>query len=218
MIIRRVRVILGVLIILTAVAAVFEITRPYRPDNPLDSFVDEVIGRDPLGYGFEDEEFPVYLEIPFGEDVEGFRPVSGERLDYIEGEIRLIIPALDFDKVVQDGTSQAALKKGPGLFESSAMPGQQGANVSIAGHRNRETFYYLDRVGKDDRVYLIYNQNVYTYVFYDSIVVLPSRWDVISEQEFEACTLITCTPIRVANKRMVVRFKLESIAGYESYS
>ena len=218
MIIRRIRTILIVLIILTALAAVFEITRPYRPENQIDDIVDKLIGREILGYGEDGEDFPVYIEIPSGADIEGFKPVSEERLEYDDGVMRLIIPALDFDKVVQDGTSQAALKKGPGLFESSAMPGQQGANVSIAGHRNRENFYFLDRLKEGDRIYLIYDSNVYTYIYYDRDVVLPSRWDVISEQGFEACTLITCTPIRVADKRMVVRFKLESIAGNESYS
>jgi len=212
--VRRARRILLVLIIIVAVAVIFELTRPYRPGNPVDNFVDGMIGRRPL----EDEiaeESPIYIEIPDidapGADFDGLELVSDERLGYGDGVMTLVIPALGFDGPVYAGTSRAALKKGPGLFEASGMPGQPGANVSIAGHRTRNAFYYLDRLRKEDRVYLIYDSSIYTYVFYDRRVVFPTEWSVISKQGFDACTLITCTPIGVANKRMVVRFILESV-------
>jgi len=210
--IRRVRLLLIILIIVTAGAAVFEITRPFRYDNPVDSLVDEIIGRNRNGAGVGDEEFPVYIELPSDAELDGQLQVSAERFGYANDEMTLTIPSLDFSGTVQTGTSQTALKNGPGLFESSGMPGEPGANVSIAGHRNRDTFYYLDRLKENDRVYLTYNSYVYTYVFYDRSIVLPSDWYVISGQGFEACTLITCTPIGAADKRMVVRFILESAA------
>ena len=206
--IRRVRRVLIVLIIIVAIALLFESTRPYRPDNPVDAIVDNIIGRRPLEDEVEDTP-PVYIVIPSGSDLNGLVQVSEERLEYSDDEMRLIIPALDFDGPVQSGTSRAALKKGPGLFESSDMPDEPGANVSIAGHRTRNAFYYLNKIGKGDRIYIIYNSVTYTYVFYDRSVVLPTDWNVITKQGFDACTLITCTPIGVADKRMVVRFILE---------
>jgi len=208
--IRRIRKILLILIFIVAVAVIFELTRPYRPDNPVDGFVDGMIGRSPLEDEIADES-PIYIQLPADADLDGLIPVSEERLWYDSGVMTLIIPSLDFDGPVQAGTSRAALKRGPGLFESSGMPGQPGANVSIAGHRTRSAFYYLNRLRKEDRIYLIYNSFIYTYVFYDRSVVHPTQWDVISEQGFDACTLITCTPIGVADKRMVVRFILESV-------
>jgi len=209
--IRRVRLLLIILIIVTAGAVIFEITRPYRYDNPIDSLVDEMIGRSRAGEDAGDEEFPVYIELPSDADLNGQIQVSEERLEYVNDEMTLIVPSIGFSGAVQAGTSRAALKNGPGLFESSGIPGQPGANVSIAGHRTRDTFYYLDRVGEEDRVYIIYNSYIYTYVYYDRNIVLPSDWHVISGQGFDACTLITCTPVRVADKRLVVRFILESI-------
>jgi len=209
--IRRVRVVLIVLIIIMAGAVIFEMTRPYRVDNPIDDFVDEMIGRETIAETVE-EEFPVYIVVPSESDSGGLLPVSEERQGYIADEMILVIPSLGLRQTVQPGTSQAALKKGPGLFESSGMPGESGANVSIAGHRTRDTFYYLDRLGKDDRIQLIYNSYIYTYVYYDRSVVLPTEWNIISKQGFDACTLITCTPIGVADRRMVVRFIFESVA------
>ena len=213
--IRSVRKIILIFIILVILALVFEISRPYRPDNPLDGFVDEIIGRFP-DVNENEEEVPVYIEMPSGADLEGLLTVSEERLEYTEGEMILLIPSLGLDLVVQPGTSGALLKKGPGMFEASGLPGQPGANVSIAGHRNRETFYYLDRLKKNDRINLIYDSLNYTYVYYDRSVVLPTEWTVIAQQGFDACTLITCTPIGVADKRMVVRFKLESVTVNDS--
>jgi len=209
--IRRLRMILLALIIISTIAVIFEFTRPYRPDNPIDGYIDELVGRQPVEEENAYEEFPIYIELPSDADLEGLIPVSEGRLGYDEGEMTLVIPSLDFRQTVLTGTSQAALKKGPGLFESSGMPGQPGANVSIAGHRNRETFYFLDRLGKDDRLQIIYESFIYTYVYYDRSVVLPTEWEVLSEQGFDACTLITCTPIGVADKRLVVRFILESV-------
>jgi len=193
-------------------AVIFEITRPYRPENPIDEFVDGIIGRRPMGDEIVDEDFPIYFVLPSDSEFDGLNPVSEGRLGYGDDEMAIIVPSLDLNQAVQGGTSQAALKKGPGLFETSGMPGQPGANVSIAGHRNRDAFYYLDRLGKDDRVYLIYESYTYTYVYYDTRIVLPADWDVVSEQGFDACTLITCTPIGKADKRMAVRFILESVA------
>jgi hypothetical protein len=42
----RLRPLLAALIILAAAALVSELTRPYRPDNPVDDFIDRSIGRD----------------------------------------------------------------------------------------------------------------------------------------------------------------------------
>lgn len=206
----RIRIILFIFIAVAAVAVIYEATRPYRPGNLIDGYIDDLIGRD---IHVADDDQPVYIELPAGADLDGFIPITGERQDYKDGSMTLIIPSLDFSQAVSDGTSQADLKRGPGLFEASGMPGVADANVSIAGHRSHNMFYYLDRLGIDDRIQIVYGPYIYTYVFYDSTVVLPTDWKVISGQDFDCCTLITCTPIVEANKRLVVRFMLEDVIG-----
>ena len=213
--IRRIRIVLIILIALAALVLVFEITRPYRPDNIIDSFVDDIIGRIPEYDEDEEDASPVYFELPAGTDFDGqyigeYIVITEERRDYEHDGMILVIPSLGLRLPVRAGTSQWNLSRGPGLFESSGMPGQPEANVSIAGHRTRNQFYYLDRMNSGDRLQIIHDSQVYTYVFYDRDVVLPSDWSVIAEQGFDCVTLVTCTPIGVANMRMVVRFELES--------
>ena len=206
--IRGIRVLLSVLIIIAAAAVIFEASRPYRADNPFDNFIDNLIGRNAASAA-ADEGYHVYIELPAGSELDGYMPLTETRKGYQDGEMILIIPSLDFHMPVRAGTSQAELKIGPGLFESSGMPGEIEANVSIAGHRTRDMFYYLDRLNDGDRIYIVYDSYIFKYVFYDKSVVLPTDWSVISGQGYECCTLITCTPIGRADKRLVVRFILE---------
>jgi hypothetical protein len=42
----RLRPLLALLIALTVAVLLFEATRPYRPDNVIDAFIDSLIGRD----------------------------------------------------------------------------------------------------------------------------------------------------------------------------
>ena len=205
---RTMRRILILLLLLAIVVFIFEYTRPFRSDNTVDVYVDRLIRRDWVD--FEDPDF-IYIEIPADTDQTGKSIVSNERSDYVDGSMILILPELQISTAVSDGTSKENLSGHPGLFEMSDMPGEGDRNVSIAGHRNRKNFYYLDRIGDGDRVYLVYDGYIYTYLFYDRTKVLPTEWGVISTQGFSCCTLITCTPIRIASHRMVVRFVLEKI-------
>ena len=237
--IRRIRGFLYVLSALAVIVVIFEVTRPYRADNILDSHVDEIIGRDDYYDDDALEAHPVYFVFPADDAPDGFAPPSGadsaepaeradpdvqagadtgrlilvtkDRSDYRHNEMILIIPSLEFWEPVRSGTSQANLSVGPGLFEASGMPGQADANVSIAAHRTRAMFLNLDRLGEGDIIILEYGSNAYTYVFYDREVVLPSDWSVISGQGFDVCTLVTCTPVGRGDRRLVVRFRLEGV-------
>jgi LPXTG-site transpeptidase (sortase) family protein len=210
------RRILLALICLTVAVFVFEVTRPYRPDNFIDRFVDALIGRDWI-----ESELPtvetagegdiVYVEVPADADLTGMLYISPERESYEEGEMTLIVPALDLNTTVSDGTTRQDLRRNPGLFEFSGMPGNEKRNVSIAGHRSGGVFFYLDKLAEGDWVYLIYDSRIFAYLYSDRTEVLPTDWSIIADQGFDCCTLITCTPVDLANKRMVVRFELEKI-------
>ena len=209
----RIRPPLVALIVLTVLALLFELTRPYRPDNFLDAFVDGLLGR-----GFAESELytpetadVAYVEMPADADLDGLLYITAERAAYEDGRMTLVVPKLGLRMRVSDGTARADLNRGPSLFEYSNMPGEGDRNVSIAGHRSRKFFYDLDKQGEGDRVYLLYGEKRYTYVFLDRKVIEPTDWSVIMNQGFACCTLITCTPVRVADKRMVVRFALKSV-------
>jgi LPXTG-site transpeptidase (sortase) family protein len=215
----RIRQALLILICLTAVVFVFEFTRPYRPDNFIDRFVDALIGRDwiesrlPTMETAEEGDI-VYVEMPAGADLTGLLYISPERESYKDGEMTLIVPALDLNAAVSDGVTRQALRRRPGLFEFADMPGNENHNVSIAGHRSGGVFFHLDKLTEGDRVYLIHDSRIFDYLYLDRTEVFPTDWSVIAGQGFSCCTLITCTPVDLANKRMVVRFELEKVYRY----
>ena len=65
-----------------------------------------------------------------------------------------MIPALNVDTVVVEGTGATALRAGAGHYPNTPLPGEEG-NVAIAGHRTTygKPFANLDRlaVGDADR-------------------------------------------------------------------
>jgi LPXTG-site transpeptidase (sortase) family protein len=72
------------------------------------------------------------------------------------------------------------------------------------------------RPRKRGSVDLVCGANICTCVFLDRNVVLPTDRSVITNQGFSCCTLVTCTPVRIADKRMVVRFEPEKIEPYSA--
>ncbi len=64
-----------------------------------------------------------------------------------EATARIQIPAIGLDKIVVEGVSLADLKKGPGHYPETPLPGQEG-NAAIAGHRTTygAPFHRLDEL------------------------------------------------------------------------
>ena len=146
-------------------------------------------------------------------DLEGLLIVSDDRTQYESGTLRLVIPALSLDTLVGDGTSLSVLNQEPGLYDYSYMPGEGDRNVSIAGHRDAYhcDFYYIDRLGEGDYLYLVFGDTVYRYLYKDTAVVAPDDWSVISAQGFSCLTLTSCTPIGVSDHRIIIRAELDGV-------
>lgn len=159
-----------------------------------------------------------------GEIVDGVKvggwTVTAERKAYTDGALRLVIPALAVDVPVLDGTDADTLLRGVGLYEYAQLPGEGNRNVSIAGHRNglkngRITdsmpFYYLDTLAEGDYLYLSDSEHLYRYLFSSAAVVEPDDWSVIAATGNSCLTLTTCTPIGVADHRLVIRGALDAV-------
>lgn len=117
------------------------------------------------------------------------------------------IPAIDVAAVVVRGTSLAQLKKAPGLYEESPLPGEEGANVAIAGHRTTygAWFRHVDELVAGDEIRLTAGQYTYIYQVEEVFPVAKDDWSVIDPVEYEALTLTTCHPPGSARERLVVR-------------
>ena len=129
----------------------------------------------------------------------------------VVAEIR--IPAIDVKKYVVAGVSVKDLRKGVGHFPNTPFPGQLG-NASIAGHRTTygQPFYRLDKLRKGDDIQVsTILGGTYVYVVTGSEEVGKNDYRVISDSDpnVPTLTLVTCTPIGTASRRLIVHATLD---------
>ncbi len=121
---------------------------------------------------------------------------------------KIVIPRMDLDMIVVDGTSTADLERGPGLYEHSKMPWQPHGRVAIAGHRTtyKAPFSDLDKLGLGDTIQLQTEHGTFDYRVYRTEVVAPTAGQVADPDATEDPTLVltTCTPRFSAEQRLVV--------------
>ncbi len=145
-------------------------------------------------------------KIPTGPAVTAPRTVAPPEGEPI-GDIR--IPVIGINQVVVEGTNTPDLRKGPGHYIGTPMPGQ-GGNASIAGHRTTygHPFYNLDSVKVGDPIVLTTLQGIFVYDATRSFVVSPTDTDVIKNVFADTLTLTTCNPRFSASTRLIVTAKL----------
>jgi sortase A len=124
---------------------------------------------------------------------------ASERGDAIA---RIRIPALGVDEIVVNGTDQGSLKRGPGRYLGSAMPGQ-GELVYIAGHRTTygAAFSRIDRLHKGDRVELELPYATLEYEVTGTRIVAASETEVLQSKGREQLVLQACHPRFFASHR-----------------
>ncbi|MEL7608721.1 MAG: class D sortase [Bacillota bacterium] len=123
----------------------------------------------------------------------------------------LSIPKIDLTVAVGEGVDDHTLKYTVGHFPNTALAGEKG-NFCLIGHRNYtfgEFFNRLDELEAGDRVTVDRDGAIYTYVITESFVVEPTDTWVLNPTEDAEITLITCTPIRIATHRLIVKGVLE---------
>ena len=121
---------------------------------------------------------------------------------------RLRIPALGVGEVVVNGTDTSSLKRGPGRFLGSAMPGE-GELVYIAGHRTTygAPFSRIDRLRKGDRVFVELPYATIEYAITGSRIVAASETSVLKSKGFEQLVLQACHPRFFATHRYLAYAK-----------
>jgi sortase A len=135
-------------------------------------------------------------------------PVAGDAIAQIR------IPKIGVSRYVVEGVGVPDLKKAPGHYPQTPMPGQLG-NAAIAGHRTTygQPFYRLNELEPGDEIEVKTLQGDFTYVVDRSTVVSPSQTEVLDQTPDEArLTLTTCEPRFSARKRLVVSAVLEESA------
>lgn len=90
---------------------------------------------------------------------------------------------------------EADLKKGPGHYPGTPLPGQPG-NSGIAGHRTTygAPFSELQRLEAGDDILVTTRQGQFRYEVDRTVVVRPDQVEVLDPTEEARLTLTTCTP------------------------
>lgn len=127
---------------------------------------------------------------------------------FAEGDVIGIIeiPKIGLSKFFVQGTEREDLKKGPGHYPATPMPGQIG-NAAIAGHRTTygAPFNRLDELVAGDEIKVtMANGGVYVYRMRENRIVAPTETSVVDNTPNPQLTLTTCNPKYSARERLIV--------------
>jgi sortase A len=123
---------------------------------------------------------------------------------------RIRIPRLRANFVVVKGTSESALRSGPGIYRETSFPGS-GGTTAIAGHRTTylAPFRHIDSLRPGNEIALEMPYAKFTYTVIGSRVVAPT--DVHAAEDYVGyprLVLSACTPLFSAAKRLLVFARL----------
>jgi sortase A len=132
------------------------------------------------------------------------------------------IPKIGVGDAIVEGVDVSDLRKGPGHYPSTQMPGHEG-NSAIAGHRTTYShpFGDLDQLEKGDDIRVTTTQGDFHYKVTDQLVVDPSQVEVLDPTPDPArpghmlstLTLTTCNPKYSAEQRLVIKATLQLPEG-----
>ena len=210
---RRFARILGTLMIVAGVGALAWALTVWQWQDPFTAVLNELDQRE-LAHDFDRrvEEGRAVLVDTSTEQLRESLPraaavwrTSSKRGDAVA---RLRIPALGVSEIVVNGTDHYSLKRGPGRYLGSAMPGE-GKLVYIAGHRTTygAPFSRIDRLGKGDRVFLELPYARIEYAVTGSRIVAATQTSVLKSKGYEQLVLQACHPRFFASHRYLVYAK-----------
>jgi sortase A len=115
------------------------------------------------------------------------------------------IPRIALTKVVVEGVGLDDLRRGPGHYPGTPLPGGHG-NVAIAGHRTTygAPFYRADDLQAGDDIFLTGASGSFRYRVMAKQVVSPTDVAVVGPTSDDRLTLTTCHPRFSAAKRLII--------------
>ncbi len=129
---------------------------------------------------------------------------------------RLELPRLGVDKIVVAGVEKNDLKKGPGHYPETPLPGQLG-NSAIAGHRTTfgQPFFDVDKLENGDEIIVTTLAGRFVYRVTGQEIVSPSDYQVIATTDptLATLTLTSCHPKYTARERIIVYSELDVAAS-----
>jgi sortase A len=167
-----------------------------------------------------DELEDAFAERPLP-DVRGLTDVraAGRLANAFEDEVatgraigKMLIPGIDLDVVVVQGTDTSSLQKGPGHYPHTALPGQ-GKTIGVAGHRTTylAPFRHIDQLEPGDGVVVEMPYGDFTYGVTKTEIVDPEDVEIVDNVGFERLVLTACHPLYSAAERYAIFARLVEI-------
>ena len=129
---------------------------------------------------------------------------------------RIEMPTIGVDNIVVAGVEKSDLKKGPGHYPETPMPGQLG-NAAIAGHRTTygQPFFDVDKLRIGDEIIVTTVDGRYVYRVTGQQIVSPSDYEVVStvDPTKATLTLTSCHPKYTARERIIITSELDTAAS-----
>lgn len=119
----------------------------------------------------------------------------------------MTIPKIDLKVAIGEGVDMTTLKYALGHFPNTAAPGKQG-NFAVAGHRSytyNKYFNRLDEMKIGDNIIVTSLDGEFTYKVDNIRIVEPEEVSVLNATDNSIITLVTCTPVRVATHRLIIK-------------
>jgi sortase A len=127
------------------------------------------------------------------------QPLRGDAIGRIE------LPSLDRAYFMVEGVDRASLRKGPGHYPDTPLPGERGT-VAVAGHRTTylAPFRTIDKLERGDPVIASMPYGRFVYRVERTRIVEPSALWVKRRLRYNRLILTACHPLYSAAQRIVV--------------
>jgi sortase A len=126
------------------------------------------------------------------------KPLPGDAIGRIE------IPAIGVEDHVVEGTDTGNLRKGPGHYPETPLPGERGT-AAIAGHRTTygAPFGDIDDLKRGNVIKLDMPYGRYVYRVERTRIVDDSDFSVLRKVRYDRVVLSACHPLYSAAQRVI---------------
>lgn len=127
------------------------------------------------------------------------RPLPGDSIG------RIVMPAIGKDYYLVEGTDADTLRRGPGHYPDTPLPGERGT-AAIAGHRTTHgaPFRKIDGLRRGDRIVLEMPYGTFIYRVERQQIVAPTDLWVKKRVRYDRLMLSACHPLYSAQQRLIV--------------
>ena len=131
------------------------------------------------------------------------QPLKGDSIARIE------IPSIGVSEYVVEGTDVDSLRKGPGHYPDTPLPGEPGTSA-IAGHRTTygAPFRHIDEVRHGEPVIIDMPDGRFVYRVQRTKVVDDQDLSVLDRVGYQRLVLSACHPLYSAAQRIIVFARL----------